>query len=92
MTIMRSIVAAAVLATGMTVSVPAAADITTFANYTSVGGANIYWKQSASKTGGSFFTIASPIATTPGSVPALFTFLSPSVIPIGCRSSPTSDS
>lgn len=78
MTIIRTLAAVATLAAAFTVATPASAVVTTFANFTGVGGANIYWKQSASQTGGSFYSIANPAATTAGAVATKFTFLSPS--------------
>ena len=77
MTVIRSLAAAATLAAAFLVVTPASAVTETFANFTGVGGSNIYWKQSASKTGGQLFTIATPGANSPGSVATRFRFESP---------------
>ena len=77
MTIIRALAAAATLAVAFTVATPASAVVETFANFTGVGGSNIYWKQSASQTGGQFFTISTPAGNSPGSVATRFRFESP---------------
>jgi hypothetical protein len=77
MTIIRTLAAAATLAAAFTVATPASADVATFANFTGVGGANIFWKQSVSKTGGEFFTITHPGDNSLGAVATRFTFASP---------------
>ena len=77
MTIIRTLAAAATLAAAFTVATPAAAVVETFANFSGAGGANIYWKQSASKTGGQLFSISGPGGNSPGSVATKFRFESP---------------
>lgn len=67
--------AAAVAGSLAAMSVPAAAaDVTTFANYSqATGGKFIRWTQSAADTGGSLFTSATSLGTTPGSENTFFT-------------------
>ena len=77
MTIIRTLAAAATLAAAFTVATPAAAVTETFANFTGVGGSNIYWKQSASRTGGSLFSVSHAGDTSVGSVATKFRFESP---------------
>lgn len=77
MTIIRTLAAAATLAAAFTVATPVSAATETFANFTGVGGSNIYWKQSASKTGGQLFTISHPGDNSLGSVATRFRFESP---------------
>jgi len=68
--------AAAVAASLAAMSAPAAAaDVTTFANYSqATGGKFIRWTQSAAGTGGSLFTSATSLGTTPGAEDTFFTF------------------
>jgi len=84
MSIIRTITAAAVLTTGFAASAPASAVVTTFASYSAVGGANIYWMNNGgttlATTGGSLYTIASPTSTTAGIVATKFKFLSPNAL------------
>ena len=77
MTVIRAFTAAAVLAAGMTVAAPASAVITTFANYSGVGGQNMYWRKNSASSG-SLYTISQPGNNAPGSVSTFFSFLSPS--------------
>ena len=79
MTIIRTITAAAVLATGLAVSAPASAAITTFASYTGVGGQNLYYKKSNTGLSATIFTIANPGDNSAGTVATNFAFQSPSV-------------
>ena len=60
MTVIRTIAAAALLASGIAAATPAAAVITTFANYSGVGGANLYWKRS-----GTNYVVAVPVHVNP---------------------------
>jgi hypothetical protein len=65
---------------------PAAAAVTTFAQYSTVGlGANIMWKNngttSVNGTGGSIYTISSAASNVPGSHLTSFSFLQPSISP-----------
>lgn len=77
MTVIRTLAAAATIAAIFTVATPASAVIETFANFTGVGGSNIYWKQSASKTGGQLFSITHPGDNSIGAVATRFRFESP---------------
>ena len=77
MTIIRTLAAAATLAAAFTVATPASAVIETFANFTGVGGSNIYWQQSVSLTGGQLFSISRPGDNSLGSVATRFRFESP---------------
>lgn len=49
MTVIRSIATIALVTTVLAFTVPAAADIVTFANYSGVGGANMYWNRAGTK-------------------------------------------
>jgi len=77
MTIIRTITAAAVLAAGLTVTAPASAAITTFANFVGIGGQNVYFRKNINNTSGSLYTISAPGGNTLGSVASSFKFQSP---------------
>ncbi len=61
----RTITAAALLASGLTAAAPASAVITTFANYTAVSGANVYWQ----RTGTNFVAATTASVIASGVVP-----------------------
>ena len=84
MKLFKTLVATAILATGtLATTMPAQAAITTFASYTALGtAANIEWKKSGTANG-SVFTLASPTATTAGSVGVTFNFLQPLLASLG---------
>ena len=86
---MKTILTLAAAAAAFTaLATPAAAVVTTFASYNPIGStANLYWKNNGTGsvatngTGGSFYTIATSSATTPGSRNVRFSFLQAGISP-----------
>lgn len=82
MTVLSKTAAAIALAIGVAATAtPAAAVVTTFAQYTAIGsGANLRWQNSSGTsngTGGSLYTTATSTANSPGSRLVSFSFLQP---------------